>query len=159
MCERMRVGLGYDIHPFEEGRKLILGGVEIPFNMGLKGVSDADVVIHAIIDALFGACGLPDIGEHFPPDDPRYAGISSIILLKRALEEVRNNGFEIINVDITVILDKPRLTPYKESIKRRVAELLGISHNNVGFKAKSREGLNSGKEGIEAFAVVLLKGV
>lgn len=156
MCKTMRIGSGYDIHLFEEDRKFVLGGVEIPFEKGLKGVSDADVVIHAIIDALFGACGLPDIGEHFPPDDPQYMNVSSSLLLERALEEIKEKGFEVVNVDVIVILERPKLSPYKERIKKRIAELIGISPENVGFKAKTKEGMRSSLQSVEAFAVVLV---
>ncbi len=154
----MRVGIGYDIHRTAKGRKLMLGGVEIPSAMGSLGHSDADVLIHAICDAVLGALGKPDIGENFPDTDPKYKGISSAILLKKVCGIARKNGYAINNLDSTVILEKPRLSPFKNRIKKTIAEILNISPAVVSVKAKTNEGLGDiGKnKAIAAYAVVSL---
>ncbi len=155
----MRAGIGYDLHRLVEGRKLVLGGVEIPFEKGLLGHSDGDVLLHAIIDALLGAAGLPDIGTHFPPDDPQYEGISSLLLLEQAKKLVEERDFRIRNVDATIVAEEPRLAPFSGRIKQRVAQTLGIPEASVGIKAKTNEGLGLvGKgEAIACFAVALLE--
>jgi len=155
----MRAGIGYDIHRFEEGRRLVLGGVEFPGKIGLAGHSDADVLLHAIIDALLGAAGLGDIGQHFPPDDPKWAGASSLDLLARTLALVRDAGFGITNVDATVIAERPRLAPHIPAMRERIAQALGIDTQLVNVKATTNEGLGAlGRgEGIAAMAVVLLR--
>jgi len=155
---KYRVGHGYDVHRLGENRRLILGGVEIPNNgVGPLGHSDADVLIHAAIDALLGAAGLGDIGEHFPDSDPRYKNISSAILL-REVAELINKTYEISNIDCTVILEKPKLAPYKEAIKQNLAEILGIATSDINIKAKTEEGLGftGSGEGISAHATALL---
>ena len=154
-----RIGQGYDVHPLVEGRRLVLGGEEIPFDRGLQGVSDADVVLHALGDALLGASGLGDIGTHFPPDDPRWKDADSVDLLERIVEMVVDLGFRVVNCDMTVIAEAPKLGPYSDSIRHRIGELLDLSHSEVSFKATTHERLGSlGRgEGIAALAVVLLE--
>jgi len=154
----MRVGIGYDVHRFEEGKKLMLGGIEIPFEKGLKGHSDGDVLIHALIDAILGAAGLGDIGEHFPDTDVAYKEVDSKILLKRVLELVSEH-YVVNNVDCIVVTERPKLSPYKDRIRTNLAELLGVSKERVNVKAKTEEGLGftGREEGIKAYAVVLLE--
>ena len=154
-----RIGQGYDVHPLVEGRRLVLGGEEIPFDRGLQGVSDADVVLHALGDALLGASGLGDIGTHFPPDDPRWQDADSVVLLEKIVEMVVDLGFRVVNCDMTVIAEAPKLGPYAEPIRRRIGVLLDLSHSEVSFKATTHERLGSlGRgEGIAALAVVLLE--
>jgi len=153
-----RVGQGYDVHRLVAGRRLVLGGESIPFDRGLDGHSDADVLLHALGDALLGAAGLPDIGSRFPPSEERWRDADSTALLRSIVETVRAAGFRVVNCDCTVIAEAPRLGPYRESIRRRIAELLGIEASAVGVKATTHEGLGSlGRgEGIAALAVVLL---
>ena len=155
----MRVGIGYDIHRFEDGRPLILGGVEFPGETGLAGHSDADVLLHAIIDALLGAAALGDIGQHFPPDDPRWKDASSLDLLARTLVLVREAGFTVENVDATVIAERPRLSPHIPAIRERIADALALAAGRVNVKATTNEGLGAlGRgEGIAAMAVALLR--
>jgi len=154
-----RVGIGYDIHRLVEGRKLILGGLDIPYKKGLLGHSDADVLTHAICDALLGALGQGDIGEHFPDTDARYKNISSIALLKEVKKLADLHGYRIMNVDTTVIAEKPDLKPFKPKIRMILAEALGLSEDAVNVKAKTNEGLAFGPNGEEAMvahAIVLL---
>ncbi|MCI6772017.1 MAG: 2-C-methyl-D-erythritol 2,4-cyclodiphosphate synthase [Oscillospiraceae bacterium] len=155
----MRIGHGYDVHKFAEGRKLILGGVEIPFEMGLLGHSDADVLLHAISDALLGASALGDIGLLFPDTDPQYEGADSIQLLRRVCRKVREAGFEIENVDATVLAQQPKLRPYIDDMRAMISAALGIDIDCVSVKATTEEGLGftGRKEGISAHAVCLLK--
>ena len=155
----MRVGIGYDIHRFEAGRPLVLGGVEFPGEAGLAGHSDADVLLHAVIDALLGAAGLGDIGQHFPPDDPAYAGASSLDLLSRTRELVHSAGFRVESLDATVIAEKPRLAPHAGTMRERIAGALDIATTRVNVKATTNEGLGAiGRgEGIAAMAVALLR--
>ena len=152
----MRIGLGYDIHRFNGKRPLKLGGVTIPFSRGLSGHSDADVLLHALADALFGAIGAPDLGEQFPPGHPRYRNADSRIFVEHAYTLVRRQGLSIGNVDATVIADAPRLTAYKTRMRRAIAQLLGVDEQQVSVKAKTTEGFAPGKGGIAAHAVVLL---
>jgi 2-C-methyl-D-erythritol 2,4-cyclodiphosphate synthase len=154
-----RVGMGYDLHRLVEGRRLVLGGIEIPFAKGLAGHSDADVVLHSICDALLGAVALGDLGRHFPDTDPRYAGISSARLLETVLAEITRRGFEIENVDVTIVAEAPRLAPLLGAMRERVAELLRISPDRVNIKAKTNEGVGAiGRgEAIAAYAVCLLR--
>jgi 2-C-methyl-D-erythritol 2,4-cyclodiphosphate synthase len=156
----IRVGLGFDAHPFAAGRKLVLGGVEIPGEVGLQGHSDADVLIHALMDALLGACGERDIGFLFPDDDPAYEGISSMELLRRVMEAVKREGFEVANADCVIVAQRPRLSPYVPGMIRRVAEGLGVPASRVGIKPTTTEGMGfTGRgEGIAALAAVLLQG-
>lgn len=155
----MRAGIGYDIHRFEAGRRLILGGIEIPGETGLGGHSDADVLLHAIIDALLGAAGLGDIGHHFPPDHPAWEGASSVDLLGRALALVREAGFEVQSVDSTVIAERPRLAQHLPAMRARIAEALGEDMRAVNVKATTNEGLGAvGRgEGIAAMAVAVVR--
>jgi len=154
----MRVGIGYDIHRFQEGRRLLLGGVEIAGEQGLGGHSDADVLLHAITDALLGAAGLSDIGHYFPPDDPTFAGIDSRELLARTVQMLGPLGYAVGNVDATVIAEKPRLAPHIKAMRQRIADTLEVDESRVSVKATTNEGLGDiGRgEGIAALAVALL---
>ena len=137
----IRVGMGYDVNKMTEGRDLVLGGVTIPWELGLLGHSDADVVVHAIMDAILGAAALRDIGRHFPDTDPQYKGISSILLLKKVGELLKEKGYRIVNLDATIIAQKPKLLPYIDTMIRNVAEALEIKENQVNIKATTEEGL------------------
>lgn len=137
----IRVGMGYDVHKLMEGRDLVLGGVTIPWELGLLGHSDADVVVHAIMDAILGAAALRDIGRHFPDTDPQYKGISSILLLKKVGELLKEKGYRIVNLDATIIAQKPKLLPYIDTMIRNVAEALEIREDQVNIKATTEEGL------------------
>ena len=154
----MRIGMGYDVHRLVENRELILGGVTIPFEKGLLGHSDADVVVHAIMDALLGAAALGDIGQHFPDTDPQYRGISSILLLKHVGKLLREHGYTICNIDATIIAQRPKLAPYRPEMVKNVAEALGIQADQVCIKATTEEGLGftGRQEGIAAQAITLL---
>ncbi|MDP3760094.1 MAG: 2-C-methyl-D-erythritol 2,4-cyclodiphosphate synthase [Ramlibacter sp.] len=158
MSSNFRVGEGWDSHALVPGRKLLIGGVEIPFARGLLGHSDADVLLHAITDALLGAAGLGDIGRHFPDTDERFKGADSILLLTEAARRVREQGFEIANVDSTVIAQAPRLAPHIDAMRERIAQALDLAPARVNVKAKTAEKLGPVGEGmaIEARAVVLL---
>jgi len=155
----MRVGIGYDVHQLTPGCKLILGGVEISFDKGLSGYSDADVLTHAIIDALLGAAGLRDIGEHFPPDDPRYKDISSLALLAEANKLLKAKGFKVGNIDAVVVAEQPKIAPFVEDMRSRIGRTLDIDSGQVMVKATTTEGLGfAGRvEGIAAYAVALLE--
>jgi 2-C-methyl-D-erythritol 2,4-cyclodiphosphate synthase len=155
----VRVGQGYDVHRLVAGRKLVLGGVEIAHEWGLEGHSDADVALHATIDALLGAAGLGDIGGMFPSSDARWSGASSMTLLRSACARVTAAGFRAINVDVTVVAEAPRLAPHTEAMRRNIASALGIGAGSVNVKATTTDGLGmTGRgEGIAAFAVVLLE--
>ncbi len=156
----MRIGIGYDSHRLVEGKKLILGGVEIPFEKGLSGHSDADVLCHAIIDAVIGALGLGDIGKHFPDTDNKWKNASSIELLSRITDLMKQKGFDIQWVDTIVIAQRPKLQPFIEEMKENISRA-GILSNVINIKAKTNEGLGfiGSGEGIAAFAVCLLKPV
>ncbi|MGM0367295.1 MAG: 2-C-methyl-D-erythritol 2,4-cyclodiphosphate synthase [Actinomycetota bacterium] len=155
----MRIGIGYDVHALKKGRKLILGGVKIEYHLGLEGHSDSDVLVHAIMDAILGACGLGDIGIHFPDTDPSYKGMSSLLLLKKVEEKMKAKGKKILNIDSTIIMQKPKVSPHMEEMKKNIAAALGISKSLVNIKATTTEGLGyCGRgEGIAAQSVVLLK--
>lgn len=155
----MRVGMGYDVHKLVAGRKLILGGVEIPHSLGLLGHSDADVLTHAVMDALLGAAGLHDIGTHFPDTDPAYEGADSIALLRRVGDLLTEQGYAVGNVDATVIAQRPKIRPYIEEMEKRMADALGIDASRINIKATTEEGLGfTGKEeGISAQAVALIE--
>lgn len=155
----MRIGMGYDVHKLVVNRKLILGGVEIEYEKGLLGHSDADVVVHAIMDALLGAAALGDIGKHFPDTDPKYKGISSIELLKHVGKLLKENGYVIGNIDATIICQRPKLAPYREEMVQNVAKALEIETNQVCIKATTEEGLGfTGEEkGISSQAIALLQ--
>lgn len=137
----MRIGLGYDVHRLVQGRDLILGGVTIPYELGLLGHSDADVLIHAIMDSLLGATALGDIGTHFPDTDPKYKGISSIALLKEVGKLLEHHGYKIGNLDATIIAQKPKMAPYIEIMRRNIAAALNIEFNQINVKATTEEGL------------------
>lgn len=155
----MRIGHGYDVHKFAKDRKLILGGVEIPFEWGLLGHSDADVLLHAISDALLGAAALGDIGLLFPDTDPQYEGADSIQLLREVCRKVREAGFEIENVDATVLAQQPKLRPYIDDMRAMISAALGLDIDCVSVKATTEEGLGftGRKEGIAAHAVCMLR--
>ena len=137
----MRIGMGYDVHKLVTGRALIMGGVEIPYELGLLGHSDADVLLHAIMDALLGAAALRDTGRHFPDTDPQYKGISSILLLQKVGELLEEKGYEIVNIDATIIAQKPKLLPYIDTMIENVANTLHLSVDQVNIKATTEEGL------------------
>jgi 2-C-methyl-D-erythritol 2,4-cyclodiphosphate synthase len=157
----VRVGIGYDIHPLVEGRKLIIGGVNIRYAKGLDGHSDADVLTHAVVDALFGAAGLGDIGKVFPSDDPQYKDASSLDMLSTAGESLRAAGYRIVNVDSTVIAEEPRLQPHLQKMRQKLSASLKIELGHVNVKATSPEGLGAlgHKEGIAAQAVALIEAI
>ena len=154
----MRIGSGYDVHRLAENRRLILGGVEIPFEKGLLGHSDADVLTHAVMDALLGACALRDIGYHFPDSDPAYKGISSIELLQKVRDMLEERGYEVVNIDATVVAERPKLKDYIYGMINNIASALGIGEGRVNVKATTEEGLGftGTGEGIAAFAVCLI---
>ncbi len=155
----MRVGMGYDVHRLTEDRKLILGGVEIPYEKGLLGHSDADVLVHAIMDAILGAAAEGDIGRHFPDNDVRYEGISSLILLKEVKNIIEKDGFSIGNIDATIIAQRPKMAPYIGIMRRNIADVLEIDVGRVNIKATTEEGLGftGTGEGISSQAVCLLE--
>ena len=155
---KLRIGEGWDIHALAEGRKLILGGVEIPHSKGLLGHSDADALLHAITDALLGAAALGDIGSHFPDTDEQFKGADSTVLLAVAARRVRDKGYEIGNVDSTVIAQAPKLAPHIDAMRLRIAQVLGVAFDQVNVKAKTAEKMGPVGEGLamEARAVVLL---
>ena len=154
----MRIGIGYDIHRFQEGRPLVLGGLTLPGETGLGGHSDADVVLHAVIDALLGAAGMGDIGQRYPPDDPAYAGADSRRLLAEVRAAVEDAGYRPQNVDATVIAERPKLAPHLPRMRQAIAEALGLDPARVNVKATTNEGIGAiGRgEGIAAIAVALL---
>lgn len=154
----MRIGFGYDSHVFEPGKPLVLGGVAIPGCDGLKAHSDGDVAIHALIDALFGAAALGDIGAHFPDSDERWRGADSAELLAAAVRELSENGYKVGNVDLTVICEKPRLRPHVDAIRARLAAILGVDTSQVSVKGKTNEKMDAVGEGrgIVAYAVALI---
>jgi len=155
----MRIGMGYDVHRLVEGRKLVLGGVTIPFEKGLLGHSDADVLIHAVCDALLGAAGLGDIGMHFPDSDPRLKGISSIIILTKTVEMLNARGFRVINLDSTIMAEAPKISPYKKTMEENIARAIEIEPEYVNIKGTTFESLGMiGKgEGIAAICVALIE--
>lgn len=154
----MRIGLGYDVHRLVEGRNLILGGVNIPYEKGLLGHSDADVLVHAIMDSLLGASALGDIGTHFPDTDIQYKGISSIELLKKVGELLKKNGFSISNIDSTIIAQKPKMAPHIETMRKNIAIALDIDFNQINIKATTEEGLGftGDGSGISSQSICLL---
>ena len=158
----IKVGIGYDVHSLVKGRKLILGGVEIPYEYGLKGHSDADVLAHSIMDAILGALGKGDIGIHFPDSDPQYEGANSIALLKKVYTWAKEKGFRLNNLDSIIVAQKPKLAPYIPEMKKNIAEALESEESNINIKATTTEGLGfTGRmEGISAYAIVsLIRGV
>ena len=158
MSEQGRIGVGYDIHRLVEGRRLVLAGIEIPFEKGLLGHSDSDVLTHAICDALLGAAAAGDIGTHFPDSDPRFAGAASLELLARVVELIKERGFEVANIDAVVLAEQPRLAPYIKSMRERLAAVLQIDVELVSVKAKTNEGLDAvGRgEAMAAHAVAII---
>lgn len=154
----MRIGFGYDSHRFEEGRRLVLGGVEFPGETGLAGHSDADALIHAVIDALFGAAALGDIGSHFPDNDPKWKDADSAKLLSAAVAEVSAAGYRVANIDATVICERPKLRPKTDAIRRRLADILGIDVSSVSVKGKTNEHMDDigAGLGVAVHAVALL---
>ena len=156
----MRVGTGYDVHPLTPGRPLVLGGVNIPLDRGLGGWSDGDVLTHAVIDALLGAAALGDIGTHFPPGEPQYKDISSLVLLAEVRDELIKNGWQIGNIDATIVTEQPRLADVIGKIRRQLSQTLGIALSQISVKAKTSNGLGfAGRgEGMAAYAVALIKG-
>jgi len=157
---KIRIGNGYDIHQLVEGRPLILGGVEIPHHLGLLGHSDADVLTHAIMDAMLGALSLGDIGHYFPPTDSKWAGANSLLLLKQVNDLVRDQGWEIGNIDSTIVAERPKLKPHLKTMREMLAQTLAIKPEQIGIKATTNEKLGpvGREEGICAFVVVLLIG-
>ena len=155
----MRIGQGYDVHAFQENRDLYLCGEKVEYEKGLLGHSDADVALHALCDALLGAAALGDIGKHFPDTDPKYKGISSVILLKHVCNLIREKGYEIENADITIIAQKPKLLPYIPAMRKNTAEAMGVEEDAVNVKATTTEklGFEGRGEGISSMAVVLLR--
>jgi 2-C-methyl-D-erythritol 2,4-cyclodiphosphate synthase len=154
----VRIGFGYDSHRFADGRKLVLGGVEIPSGRGLEGHSDADAVAHAVTDALLGAAGLGDIGAHFPPSESEWKDADSIHLLGRVVQMLERENYQVVNVDVTVVAEAPRIGPHAEAMRRRLAEAIGISPGHVSVKGKSNEGMGwiGREEGLAAMAVALV---
>ncbi|MHB1347146.1 MAG: 2-C-methyl-D-erythritol 2,4-cyclodiphosphate synthase [Candidatus Humimicrobiaceae bacterium] len=157
----MKIGIGYDVHAFCENRKLILGGIEIKYERGLLGHSDADVLIHAINDAILGALGMGDIGLHFPDTDLRYKDISSVILLEKVITIMKNINFKIVNCDNVLILEKPKVFPYFDLMRNKLSPIMGIEKNSFNIKATTTEGLGfcGREEGVAAQSVVLLEQI
>ena len=153
-----RIGHGYDVHRLVGGRRLVIGGVDIDYSLGLLGHSDADVLLHAIMDALIGAMGLGDIGRHFPDSDEKYKGISSMALLSSVYDLLLENGYEVVNVDATVVLQKPKLLPYIETMRSNIAFALNVDPSQINVKATTEEklGFTGREEGISAHAVALI---
>jgi len=155
----LRIGHGYDVHKLSEGRKLVLGGVVIPFELGLLGHSDADVLTHAIMDALVGAAGLGDIGQHFPDSDAAYKNVSSLYLLEAVRDVLAKKGWKIGNIDATIVAQEPRLSPYHMQMTENIAKTLGISPSSVNIKATTEEGLGftGTGQGMAAYAVCMIR--
>ncbi|PIU57130.1 MAG: 2-C-methyl-D-erythritol 2,4-cyclodiphosphate synthase [Chloroflexi bacterium CG07_land_8_20_14_0_80_45_17] len=160
MERELRVGIGYDSHPLVAGRKLVLGGIDIPYDKGLLGWSDADVAIHAIIDALCGAADLGDIGTQFPSEEPEHQGISSLTLLNRVHELIKAKGFRVANIDTTIIAQRPKLSPFIPEMRKRISQVLGIEPTQVTIKATTTDGLGfiGREEGIAAQSIALIQG-
>ncbi len=159
MAADWRIGIGYDIHAVVPDRVLMLGGIEVPADFGLSGHTDGDIVLHAVIDAMLGAAGLPDIGEHFPDDDPAHKGRRSSELLEEALREVNDLGWRISNLDLTIRAEKPKLAEYKNRLRQSLAGLLSLDPERIGVKAKTNEGFDAVGEGraIACEAALILK--
>jgi 2-C-methyl-D-erythritol 2,4-cyclodiphosphate synthase len=160
MNGKVHVGIGYDVHPLVPGRRLVLGGIDIPFDKGLSGWSDADALSHAIIDALLGAAALGDIGSHFPPGEPQYQNTSSLILLERVNEKLAANGWQVVNIDATVLAERPKLRDFIDEMRQRLSQTLDINVSQVSVKASTSNGLGfiGRGEGIAAYAVALIEG-
>ncbi len=161
MNSKMHVGIGYDVHPLTLERRLVLGGVDIPFNKGLSGWSDADVLTHAIIDALLGAAALGDIGSHFPPEEPQYKDIASLTLLKRVRDELAENSWQVVNVDATIVAEQPRLRDFIDRMRQQLSQTLGLALSRVSVKASTSAqfGFVGRGEGIAACAVALIESI
>lgn len=157
----IRVGYGYDVHRLVEERKLILGGVEIPFEKGLLGHSDADVLLHAVTDAMFGAAAMGDIGSHFPDTDPRYKGADSLLLLKECGELLKQAGWQVENIDSTIVAQRPKLLPYVPQMRENIARVLDLTIDQVSIKGKTEEGLGftGNGEGMAVHAVCLISKI
>lgn len=155
----MKIGMGYDVHRLSENRKFIMGGVEIPYRFGLLGHSDADVLLHAVMDAVLGALALGDIGTHFPDSDPNYQGISSLVLTRHVAQKMRDKGFQIGNLDAVIVAQKPKMKDYIEKMRENIAEAFSTEKDNVSVKATTEEGLGftGNGEGIAAYCVCLLE--
>jgi len=160
MKNKMRIGIGYDVHPLTPGRRLVLGGVDIPFAKGLSGWSDADALTHAIIDALLGAAGLGDIGSHFPPGEPEYKDISSLVLLERVRDKLEENGWLIDNIDATIVAEQPKLRDFIDQMRQQLSQTLGIASSQVSVKASTSAqlGFIGWGEGMAVWAIALLEG-
>lgn len=156
---KLRIGQGYDVHRLTQGRALILGGVTVPYEKGLLGHSDADVLTHAVMDALLGAAGLGDIGKLFPDTDAQYQGVSSLLLLRRVGETLREADWTVVNVDATLVAQAPKIAPYRERMRRNLAEALGVEPEQIGVKATTEEGLGftGDGSGMAAMAIALLE--
>jgi len=159
MAKTWKIGIGYDVHPLTPGRRLVLGGVDIPFDKGLSGWSDADVLTHAIMDALLGAAALGDIGRYFPPGEPQYKDISSLVLLEKVRGELAKNGWRVNNIDATVVAEQPKLRDFIEAMRQQLSQTLGINISQVSVKASTSAGLGfvGRGEGIAAYAVAMLE--
>jgi len=159
MKGKIRVGIGYDVHPLTPGRRLVLGGVEIPFDKGLSGWSDADVLTHAVMDALLGAAALGDIGSHFPPGEPQYKDISSLVLLEMVRNELAKNGWQVNNIDATIVAEQPKLKDFIDEMRLQLSKTLGTNINQVSVKASTSAGLGfAGRgEGVVAYAVAMIE--
>jgi len=156
----IRVGIGYDVHPLAPGRRLVLGGVDIPFDKGLGGWSDADVLTHAVMDALLGAAALGDIGSHFPPGEPQYKDISSLVLLERVSNELAKNSWQVGNIDATIVAEQPKLKDFIDGMRHQLSQTLGINISQVSVKASTSAGLGfvGRGEGMAAYAVAMIEG-
>jgi len=154
----MRIGFGYDIHRLIPDRKLILGGIVIPYSLGEEAYSDGDVLVHAVIDSLLGAAGLGDIGEYFPPGNPQWKDVSSLSLLEKTVAFLHEAGYGIVNIDCTVILERPKITPFKNEICKRLSNVTGLEIKEISLKAKTKEGIGETGAGkaVEAYCAVLL---
>jgi len=161
MKSKMRIGIGYDIHPLTQGRRLVLGGVDIPCDKGLSGCSDADVLTHAIVDALLGAAALGDIGRHFPPGEAQYKDISSLVLLKRVRDKLKENGWQVGNIDATIVAEQPKLGGFINQMRQQLSQTLSINIGQVSIKASTSAQLGSiGRgEGIATYVVALIEGI
>ena len=159
MSDNLRIGIGYDVHALSAGRKLVLGGVEVPFELGLSGWSDADVLTHAVMDALLGAAALGDIGHHFPPGNPQYKGISSLTLLAKVKARLAEKGWQVNNIDATIIAEKPKLSEHIDQMREKLCQTLDVDIARVSIKASTSDGLGfTGRgEGIATYAVAALK--
>ena len=160
MKNNLRIGIGYDAHPLVPGRKLVLGGIEIPFERGLDGWSDADALTHAIIDALLGAAARGDIGSHFPPGEAPYKDISSLVLLEKIKKELAENGWQVVNIDATILAERPRMRDFIDRMRQKLSQTLGINISRVSVKASTSNGLGfTGRgEGIAVQAIALIEG-